>query len=240
MQALTGPTSQEIAAVISNLVCGTQYQFRARASNAAGTTLGDTIIFSTPSCGGLPAPTGLVATAVTTSRVDVSCNASAGATQYELLRASAPGGYATLIATSMTTYSDFSIAADQAYVYKVRAISPTSSPFSTPDAATTIFFTDDPLIATATAIKATHISEIRESANALRAAAGLGVSTFTDPVLTTSVVAKAIHLSEVRTALSRARVALGLPSGSYTDATLIAGTTVIKADHVQELRSLLK
>jgi hypothetical protein len=239
-ESLAGPTSQAITAVIANLACGTLYHVRARATNTAGTTLSSDVTFSTAACPSLPAPTGLEAAAVTTGRVDVSWNAAPGATQYEVMRASAPGGYATLTLTPLTTYSDFSVAGDQAYVYKVRAVAPSSSPFNTPDAAATTFFTDEPLVAIATTVKATHMTEVREAVNALRAAAGLSPVTFIDPVLSSSVTVETIHLNQVRTALNQARVALGLPSGSFTDPTLIAGVTAIKAVHVQELRNLLK
>lgn len=239
-ETLTGPTPQVASAGISGLTCGTLYHFRPRATNEAGTTLGGDGSFTTGECPSLAAPTGLVATKVTTSRIDLSWIASAGATQYEIMRATSPGGYSSLIITTLTTYSDVSVVAERAYAYKVRAISPAFSPFSTPDAATTYVFTDDPLIPSTTAVKAAHMIQLRQAVNSLRAAAGLSPATFTDPVLTTATVAKAIHLQELRTALSQARVPLGLPAANYTDPTLIVGTTLLKVAHLQELRNLVK
>lgn len=187
-------------------------------------------------------PTGLTATATTATNVNLSWSSSLGATQYEIVRASASSGYATLITTTGTSYADGSVGAGATYVYKVRAIdsSAHSSPFSTPDAATTMFFTDDPLIANATIIKAVHITELRQAVNLMRAAASLGAASFTDPVLTGGALTKAVHLQEVRTALSQARVTLGLSTIGVTDAILTGGTTVVKAAHVQELRNGVK
>lgn len=188
---------------------------------------------------GPPTPTGLVATAITTTHVDVSWNLTSGAAQYEVDRASATsGGYALLITTASTSYADTSVTGGLTYIYKVRAIdaSARQSPFSTPDAATTIFFTDDPLIAGTTTVKAVHVSELRVAVNAMRATAGLIAMSFTDPVLTGGVAVKAVHIQQLRTALSQARTALGLSAIPFTDPTLTAGTTVLKAAHVQELR----
>jgi hypothetical protein len=190
---------------------------------------------------GPPAPAGLTATATTTTNVNLTWSPSFGAAQYEVQRASASVPYATLVTTAATSFSDMSAAAGATYVYKIRAIDSSSnfSPFSTPDAATTIFFTDDPLIAGTTLVKAVHVNELRQAVNAMRAAAGLTASSFTDPVLT-QIAVKAVHVQELRTALAQARMALGLPTLMLTDPTLTPGTTPIKAVHVQELRGGVK
>jgi hypothetical protein len=188
-------------------------------------------------------PTNLAATAVSPSQVNLTWSSSSGATQYEVLRKSATSGdYVTLNTTALTSYSDSTVVAPGAYVYKVRGIDASSrlSPLSAPDAAATTSFTNDPLVVSVTSIKAAHITEVRQAVNALRATAGLTASTFTDPVLSSSIKVKAIHLQELRTALSAARTSLGLPNASYTDPTLTAGTTLVKAAHVQELRTRLK
>jgi hypothetical protein len=51
---------------------------------------------------------------------------------------------------------------------------------------------------------------------------------------------KAAHVQELRTALTAARTALGLSTINYTDPTLVAGTTKVRALHIQELRSGVK
>ena len=192
---------------------------------------------------GPPTPTGLVATSVSPSQVNTSWNASSGAANYEVLRKSASSGdFVSLTTTPLTSYSDPTVTAPGAYVYKVRAIDASArpSPFSAPDAAATQSFTDDPVVATVTTIKAAHITELRAAVNALRATAGLTASVFTDPVLASSIKVKAIHVQELRTASSAARSALGLSTVSYTDASLTPGTSSVRAVHVQELRSSVK
>jgi hypothetical protein len=126
-------------------------------------------------------------------------------------------------------------------VYKVRAIDASLrvSPFSVPDAATTKFFADDPLIAHTTVIKALHITELRQAVNMMRAAASLGAGSFTDANPTGLLIQK-IHIDQLRTALDQARLALGLPSINYTDATINAQTTLIQAAHIEDLRTGVK
>lgn len=190
---------------------------------------------------GPPQPLNFVATATSTTQIALSWSASAGATQYEIVRASASAGYGAPFVTASTTYNDTTVSAGQAYVYKVRALDASSraSSYTTPDAATTILFTDDPLIASSTPIKAVHLTELRQAVNALRATAGLTAATFTDPS-PGSVLVKAVHVNELRTALSAARTTLGLTTIAYTDPTLTAGTTLVKAVHFTELRSGVK
>ncbi|HXH95057.1 MAG TPA: hypothetical protein VNN25_26015 [Thermoanaerobaculia bacterium] len=186
-------------------------------------------------------PAGLTATAATTTHVAVSWSAASGATQYELVRKSSSSGYTTLITTSSTNYSDTSAVAGASYVYKVRAIDAAAhqSAFSTPDAATTIFFTDDPLIAATTPTKAVHVTELRQAVNAMRATAGLGAASFTDASLA-GVAVKATHIQELRTALNQARTTLGISAITFTDPALTAGTSILRAAHIQELRGGVK
>jgi hypothetical protein len=186
-------------------------------------------------------PTGLMATAVTTTQVNLSWNASPGATQYEIVRASAGSGYTTLTTTAGMSTTDMTVSAGTTYLYEVRAIdsSARTSPFSAPEAATTILFTDDPLVAHTTVVKAIHISELRQAVNAMRAAAALGAVTFTDSSLSALPI-RAVHLQELRNGLSQARAALGLSAVAFTDSTPGNGVTVVKAVHVQELRNAVK
>jgi len=96
-------------------------------------------------------------------------------------------------------------------------------------------FTDDPLVAGVTTIKAVHVTELRTAVNQARALGGLGAAAWTDPTLAGTTV-KAVHITELRARLAEARAALGLSVASYTDPTLTAGSTVVKAVHIQELR----
>ena len=185
-------------------------------------------------------PSGLVATG-TASQIAVSWNPVTGATQYQLLRASALSGYTVVTTTASTSYPDAAVTAGNAYVYKVRALDSASrpSPYSTPDAAIVKTFTNDPLVAQSTVVKAIHVTELRDAVNALRAVAALGSTTFTNPTLTGQKIKK-IHIDELRTALNTARTTLGISAVSFTDPTIAANGTRVKAAHVQELRSAVK
>jgi hypothetical protein len=186
-------------------------------------------------------PTGLTATATSTSQVNVSWT-STGAPQYDVVRACAPGPFAPLTTTASTSYSDTAAPAGTTCVYKVRSSDGAGgfSPFSAPDAATTILFTDDPLTAQITKVKVVHLTQLRTAVNAMRATAGLTAATFTDPSLTTATRVKAAHVTELRTALNQARAALGLTALTYTDTNITASSTRVKAAHVQELREGVK
>jgi hypothetical protein len=126
------------------------------------------------------------------------------------------------------------------YIYRVRSVDAAGnySDFSNTDIATTIIFTDDPLAANSTLVKAVHATELRQAVNAVRAAADLGAATWTDSSLS-GIDVKAVHVSELRTNLDTARNLLGLSIGGYTD-TLTPGTTLIKAVHISELRDRVK
>lgn len=95
-------------------------------------------------------------------------------------------------------------------------------------------FTDDPLVAGATLIKAVHILELRTAVNRWRAAAALPNFSFTDPAVPGSLI-KAIDIVELRTALDQARATLGLPSLSYTH-TITPGVAILAID-VAEIRN---
>ena len=98
-------------------------------------------------------------------------------------------------------------------------------------------FTDDPIVAGETPIRAVHITELRTRIDGLRAAAGLGRFAWTDPVLRAGVTrARLVHLTELRSALAEAYEAADRPAPRWTDASPVEGTTPIRAVHVTELR----
>jgi hypothetical protein len=101
-------------------------------------------------------------------------------------------------------------------------------------------FTDDPLIAKTTKVKAVHITELRQVVNLIRAVAGQAAYPFTDPVLDSSVHIKAVHLQEVQDQLDLARASLLLVPDSYHDATYNSGTTLVQSANITELRNGVK
>jgi alpha-tubulin suppressor-like RCC1 family protein len=103
------------------------------------------------------------------------------------------------------------------------------------------FFTDDPLRAGSTVVKAVHVTELRAAVTTLRTRYALTAFTWTDPQLaagTTSV--KAAHLTDLRAALAAVYTVAGRTAPTYSHATLTGGTTVITAVDIAELRAAIK
>ena len=96
-------------------------------------------------------------------------------------------------------------------------------------------FTDHPLVAGSTTVRAVHFQELRDRIDLLRAARSLAAFAWTDPVLTaTTTVIIAEHMQELRTALQAVYTADGLASPTYTNQ--IAGGTILRAVDITELR----
>ena len=100
-------------------------------------------------------------------------------------------------------------------------------------------WTDDPLTAETTMLKAVHITELRSRINALRTANGLSVATWTNSITAGATVAAGQDLTELRTALDAVYTRLSQTPPSYTDPTITTRTTVIKAVHITELRTAI-
>ena len=181
-------------------------------------------------------PANTLATAVTPTSVSVSWTGTAGAT-YEVLRLAA-GAVSTTLGTSITgSFTDNTASANTAYLYKVRGIAPSITPYGAADLATTVIFTDPTLVAGTTAVKAVHFTQMRTAVNAVRALAGLSGGAYTDPTLSPGVsVVKAAHLTDLRSALDAARSVLLLPAVIYTRPSIVAGTTTIAAADINDLR----
>src|SRR5436190_2885869 len=189
----------------------------------------------------LATPVGIEARAVSVNEIRVTWSWIAYATGFQVYRSSNGSPY-TLVAEVPAGASqgfqlqDGIVAKNTAYVYKVRAVNgATVTPFSNPELATTIMFTDDP-IGSNVPIKAAHITELRAAINAVRATAGLPPATFAETV-TAGVRIKANHQMELRNLLDEARIVLGLPVVGYiTDPQLTPGVTIIKGANVRDLR----
>jgi hypothetical protein len=159
-----------------------------------------------------------------------------GATSYEIYRR-APGGAYTLRGTSATTSFNDTASANTAYLYRVRAVNAAgSSTDSSPDLATTVIFTDDPL-SPGMIVKAVHLAELRTAVNAVRAQAGLAAASFTDAA-SPGVIIKAVHITQLRSYLDEAMAILGLTTGGWTDSSLTG--VPIKAIHFQQIRNRVK
>ena len=99
-------------------------------------------------------------------------------------------------------------------------------------------FTDHPIVAGETPIRAVHFTELRERIDALRMREGLAAYGWTDPVLRAGVTpVRLVHLRELRAALAAAHREAGRAVPSWTDAAPAAGVTRIRAVHLMELRA---
>lgn len=187
----------------------------------------------------LVTPGNVTATAVSNTQIDVQWSSVNNAEQYEVLRSSNNGPFvviATVASSWSPSYSDLAVQGNTAYLYRVRSKKGTTVGMASPaDLATTILFTDDPLLPGTTSMKTVHITQLRTAVNAVRAAAGLAPASFTDPSLTVGSWMKAIHITQLRTALDQARALLPVAPLVYTDPSLNGGMT-IKAAHIRELR----
>lgn len=195
-----------------------------------------------PPQGVSPAPTSLVATATSTTQVSLTWTAPTGTIDhYQVERAQNAGAFSALNGDPTSTgFTDTTASAGTAYLYRVCAFDAAGnrSAYSNLDIATTVLFTDDPLAAGVTVVKAQHLTELRTAVNAVRALAGLGGATWTDSALA-GITIKAAHTQELRSNLDQALSALGFTLSAYTDSTLSSSIGVKKV-HIEELRQRVK
>jgi hypothetical protein len=94
-------------------------------------------------------------------------------------------------------------------------------------------FTDDPLAAQSTVIKAVHITELRIRINTVRTAFGLGAFSYSEAIVAGGLV-KAQHVLQMRTAIQQAYTAAGVTPPTFSSLTV---GTVVMAAHITELRN---
>lgn len=198
------------------------------AANCSGSRSGSAVITVMP-----PAPSNVNAIAATATQVNVSWTFSGIKDSFDIYRAGIKIG-----SSATTSYVDNTASASTAYLYQVKAVkSGTASNLSAPDLAATIVFADDPIVPLVTEPAALHLTQLRDAANAVRAAAGLAPATFTDTI-TAGTSMRAVHIEELGTSLNQARAALGLPALVFARRPL--GGEVISAVDVNELRGGVK
>jgi hypothetical protein len=100
-------------------------------------------------------------------------------------------------------------------------------------------FTDDPLQARATPVKAVHLNELRRRIDELRARFTLGAYAWTDvtPAPGATVV-KAAHIAEVRTALAAVYTAAGRAVPTWNPPAIAPGTVITSAQ-IAEVRAAI-
>ena len=196
-------------------------------------------MFFAPLAWAIDPPAALAATIDGPARIALTWSAVAGADHYEIYRASSFGAFSQINTSVSNQYTDDSVAANAAYVYKVRAVDAVGvvSADCAPAVAATSSFSDDPLIPRLTTAKASHVAELRLGVDRIRALAGLGAGSYADAVARGQPI-RAVHITDLRAALAPARTALGLPVISYANA--VATGTLIRAVDVDELRDAVR
>jgi len=195
----------------------------------------------------LSAPTNLRATTSSSTSIHITWSSAVNATRYELQKSSNYGapnyGFSPLNSNiGVTSFDDITVTNGNAYIYQVLAIDQNNN-YSAPsnlDVATAFAFTEDPISAGMT-IKEVHITQLRQTVDAFRLAAGRSAATWSNPPpLAQTIVIQRLHVDQLRSYLDDARTALALPPPTYTDPTITQFITVIKAAHIQQLRQLVK
>jgi hypothetical protein len=219
---------------------------RIKATNAAGCSITDAATI-TVSVGSFNPPTNVVATATTANSVSITWAAPVSGTtpvRYNVYRSTNGSSYSfvTFVTHPVTAFADATVSSSTAYLYKVRSADgagANESADSNRDLATTVMFTDDALMVNTTAVKATHVTQLRTAVNAVRALASLGAGSYTDPTITAGATQiKVEHVTDLRTALNAARSALSLTAITYGET--VTTSTTVKASHLTELRNGVK
>ena len=197
---------------------------------------------------GLAAPTGLAAAGGSGSQITVRWSGSAGADHYKVERRETISGEYVVVSDFVTsdTFVD-TVTPDRAYLYRVRAADAAGrpSPPSNADLATSVAFSDDPLVshgpaAAGTTIRADHLNELRRAVNAVRSLAALAPASWShpDPAPEPKRGIFLADVLELRAGLDAALGALGLQRPYENDPNLAGG--YVKAAHFQELRDRVK
>jgi hypothetical protein len=186
-------------------------------------------------------PTALVADHTGSVSINVTWNATNGATSYQVFRES--GGVWSLVGTaSATSFPDNGPPPNATFVYRVAALGSNvaTSDYSNNDIESTLTFTS---VTPNMRISCAHFNELLTGLNSVRWAAGdppwswsqlLTLSCAQAPVPQQGSVIYAAHILALRCAMDNALQRLGVASAGYTDPNLYG--VRIKAIHVTELQ----
>jgi Domain of unknown function (DUF4082)/Domain of unknown function (DUF1929) len=184
----------------------------------------------------------LQVTATTGTTISLSWTSVPDATEYQLERSeSMSGPFNRRSIQTGTTFTDNTGSAQKAYLYRVRAIDSSVSPFelsqpSNMALGTTMVFEFSVL--QGQTIRAQHIHDLRIAVNAVRRVATLPDVTFL-PQNVTGLPVQAVDVQDLRNRLGEALLALNISIPPYTDPTLSTGAngTVIKGIHIEQLQA---
>ncbi len=107
----------------TGLSAGTTYYYKIKAHNAGGDSEFSSVASATTVVAAPAVPTGLSASAVSASQIDLTWTASSGATSYTLYRSTSSGGtYSEIELENVTSYSNNTgLSAGTTYYYKIKA-----------------------------------------------------------------------------------------------------------------------
>lgn len=180
------------------------------------------------------------------ANVVLALTPASGTNTSRVYRKSSVGGAATMTSHGTGSFPqslfDSSATPNGSYLYWIEYVNAQGAVItSTPVKFVNTFnFTNDPVVAGTTTISATHFTEILSAVNSMRTCANLSPMAFTDGTPAAGALVRGSHVDELRTAINAARVALGANAISWSDPTLVSGTTLIKATHLQELRDAIR
>jgi hypothetical protein len=241
----------------TGLVNGTTYYYVVRFFDGKSESANSNKASGVPqSNNALATPSTLAANATNSTQVSLTWTISSpsGVHHYDIERKLNNGPYTKISTATTTTYTDTTVNGGAAYVYRVRAVDTAgnTSGYSNVNLATTIFFTNDPIVifsenpTAPTLVKAEHFIQLFNAVNAVRKTAGFGEFSWSttsqgNPILPPAPQnpIRAQHVIDLRNNLDQALNALGISPPSYTDPGLTIGTT-IKRDHIQQLRDAVK
>jgi hypothetical protein len=99
-------------------------------------------------------------------------------------------------------------------------------------------WTDNPIVAGATRIRAVHLAELRTAVRDAHVAAGLPPVTWTDPVINPSVPIRAVHFTQLRSAIQTLWTHAGLgPLPNWTVGSAPSPDRPISARDMNDLRA---
>ncbi len=254
-----GGTAQSY--IDTNLSNSTTYYYVIRSTDGSDESLNSTEANAIPLNNAPTIPPELTAKVIAAGQIRLSWTASTddiGVDHYEVIRSFNNGPYTFIANSTIVEFIDNNVTTDTTYLYRVRAVDAdgNTSAYSNIDLATTIIFIDDPIVSSSenpsgpTVVKAEHFTQLLTAVNAVRITAGLSAFNWStvdglgNPILPPAQgnLVRAQHILDLRANLNQGLNALGFSPPSYTDPSLTtgAGGTLIKKDHIQQLRQGVK
>jgi YD repeat-containing protein len=211
-----------------------------RVSNACGSSESAAFVITVP----LPSPRNFSARYVhATSAIELTWDASAGASRYQIERKANGGGFSVLPNTvTATSFVDGGRPAGVTYVYRVLALDGgggSASPASVSDLATTLNFTS---VTSGNPVTIAPVLELMSALQAVYAAVGWPAPTWAT-ILPTGVPAPVqggaigvAHLQALRERFDQALGALGIARAAFADNPIRSGQTVVRAEQIREVQ----